>query len=423
VTLGEELRRQDRLEQAGGLVYLTGLQEAAPTAAAVGHYAKIVRGHSIARTQIVAAQSFASMLYGQREEEDEGLHRAALIAALELSTLDGLETVGMDELLAKEIEVEWLVEPLIPLNGVTGIIGDSRLGKSWVALSVCHALANRFETWLGKYRIQHRNGAALYLDNELGEAGMRARLLQLDLGCGVSTDRIEEAEERPLRFLFDAKIHTGQIGALEGLVREHHVRLIVLDPWADFIPPWTKLTSNDDMYREIQRLRRFAARLHCAIVFVHHRRKFQVGMDPGDHASSVLGAQAIVSRPDSTLMLLGRPDGPRTLVHDKARLAETVEPAFYLEKSGGPDGRGAILLHGGMVREAASEKTELAEEVALTCLRQGQMRQFELLKAMSSQAKCGGRTAREVLLGLCAEERIRRIALEGRQVAYELPNA
>jgi RecA-family ATPase len=366
--------------------------------------------------------------------------RAQLISALDLISSDSLESIGIDELLGKDIEVEWLVEPLIPLNSVTVICGDSRLGKSWLALSLCHAVANSFPLWLGKYRIQ-RNGGALYLDNELGDAGMRARLLQFDLGSGIQTivpvaseaedpwaEETEEspgepAEGRPLRLLFDPRVHTGQIGGLERLVRKVKARVVVLDPFADFIPPWTKLRDNDDMYREIQRLRRFAQRVHCAIIIVHHRRKFQPGMDAADHGSSVLGAQAILSRPDSCIMLLGQSDGPRIVNHDKARFSETVERSFYLEKVAGPDGRGVVLLHGGPVGGDESEKSELAAEVALAHLQVGQVRQFELVKAMVSEAKCGSRTAREVLLHMCADNRIVKIALGGRQVAYELPSA
>ena len=420
---------EDRLAGVGGFSYLLDLQAVAPTSAMVREYARQVKRTANLRRFGLAGYS---ALFKPDPERLISLVEAAQTC---LESENSLEDIGMDELLATDIEVEWLVEPLIPLNGVTVIAGDSRLGKSWLALSLCHALANGFREWLGKYPISAKGGA-IYLDQELGEAGMRSRLLDLDLGAGTSTPAVkveldpwaedeqeETIESRPLRLLFDPPIHTAQIGALEGLVRQYHARVLVLDPFADFIPPWTRLKDNDDMAKEIQRLRRFARRVRCAVILLHHRRKFQAGMDAADLGSSMLGAQTILSRPDSAIFLTGRPDGPRILSHDKARLGDYVERPFYLEKAANEHGRGALLLHGGSVQGDVSEKADLVEEVVLTLLQPGRMRYMTLWKEVARVSAASPRFCKEMISSMAQQTppQLIKLAVSKKEVYYCLP--
>jgi len=71
VTLQARLQGRDQLEQCGGLSYLLALQEAAPTAAAVGHYARIVREKSTLRGLIRAAGEIRNLAQSSGDEEVE----------------------------------------------------------------------------------------------------------------------------------------------------------------------------------------------------------------------------------------------------------------------------------------------------------------------------------------------------------------
>ena len=84
VTVTEELSSKKELEDVGGLSYLTELANAVPTAANVGHYAKIVEEKSILRRLIRVATSIVEDGY-TREDEVEALLSEAEKKVMEVS--------------------------------------------------------------------------------------------------------------------------------------------------------------------------------------------------------------------------------------------------------------------------------------------------------------------------------------------------
>jgi replicative DNA helicase len=71
VTLQARLQNRGQLEQAGGTSYLLSLQEAAPTAAAVQHYARIVREKATLRGLLRAAGEIQHLVQSLADEEVE----------------------------------------------------------------------------------------------------------------------------------------------------------------------------------------------------------------------------------------------------------------------------------------------------------------------------------------------------------------
>ncbi len=84
VTVTEELSSKKELEDVGGLSYLTELANAVPTAANVGHYAKIVEEKSILRRLIRVATSIVEDGY-TREDEVQALLSEAEKKVMEVS--------------------------------------------------------------------------------------------------------------------------------------------------------------------------------------------------------------------------------------------------------------------------------------------------------------------------------------------------
>ncbi|MGH9194877.1 MAG: replicative DNA helicase, partial [Acidimicrobiia bacterium] len=76
VTLGEELRRRDRLEDIGGKAYLHTLVAAVPTAGSAVHYARIVEEHAILRRLIEASQEISDLAFNLPEDVEETVDRA-----------------------------------------------------------------------------------------------------------------------------------------------------------------------------------------------------------------------------------------------------------------------------------------------------------------------------------------------------------
>ncbi|MGQ9880824.1 MAG: replicative DNA helicase [Armatimonadota bacterium] len=69
VTVSEELQRRGKLEEVGGIAYLTTLIDSVPSAANVDYYASIVEEYAIRRRLISAAQEIIHLAASTDEEE------------------------------------------------------------------------------------------------------------------------------------------------------------------------------------------------------------------------------------------------------------------------------------------------------------------------------------------------------------------
>lgn len=76
VTVIENLRKEDKLEGAGGIAYVTSLANSVPTAANVVYHARIVEEKSLLRQLINAATNIAGMGYEDNEEVADILDHA-----------------------------------------------------------------------------------------------------------------------------------------------------------------------------------------------------------------------------------------------------------------------------------------------------------------------------------------------------------
>ena len=73
VTVQARLQNRNQLESVGGLSYLMALQEAAPTAAAVNHYARIVREKATLRNLIAAGGRIRDFAQSAGDEDVESI--------------------------------------------------------------------------------------------------------------------------------------------------------------------------------------------------------------------------------------------------------------------------------------------------------------------------------------------------------------
>lgn len=76
VTVTDALRKAGRLEQAGGVIYVTDLLNSVPTAANIEHYAKIVEEKATLRRLIDAGTQIVSQAYDGSEDVDQILDQA-----------------------------------------------------------------------------------------------------------------------------------------------------------------------------------------------------------------------------------------------------------------------------------------------------------------------------------------------------------
>ncbi len=79
VTLGDELKRRDRLESIGGPAYLASLMNAVPTAVHAEHYGRIVEQKAVLRNLIGAAGKIAAVGYEEANDSEVAIDRAESI--------------------------------------------------------------------------------------------------------------------------------------------------------------------------------------------------------------------------------------------------------------------------------------------------------------------------------------------------------
>src|SRR5437870_4008132 len=89
--LAEELTRQGTYDDAGGLLYLSELNLATPSAAHIEHYGHIVADHYVRRRAISVAHTITEQAWRARDPVDELLARSQS-AVLGLSDAAGVRT-------------------------------------------------------------------------------------------------------------------------------------------------------------------------------------------------------------------------------------------------------------------------------------------------------------------------------------------
>lgn len=352
----QDMLGKDALDGLGGWSYLTHLEQAAYTSGQVAAHAKILRKLRVFREQVSAIRS-----YLLRPDEDQ---RISLVEALESAEEDGYAVLEANAMLREPEPVEWMIEPMIPLGGVTIIAGDPAVGKSWLALSLAHAVAHRDQKkWLGEFYIQ-RHGPVLYVDMEAGRPSMTDRMILMDNAFGTTPEPFDEDVERPLHFLFYAEGLTlgASINRLERVIRDRGIKLLILDSMLSMCPAWANPNNNSDLVRMIRPLRRMAARLGIAIVLIHHMKKGQAFSDNSPKAR-IMGGVMLVGEPDAAMAMIEVSDGDKAVIPVKARLARRVQLPFRV--TFGPASERSTdsmhLLYGGIYEVGSAEARKCQE--------------------------------------------------------------
>lgn len=121
---------------------------------------------------------------------------------------------------------DWLVHELIAHKDRTMMIGEPGVGKSWLSMGLAVAVAQRWETFLGR-KLRADNARVLYVDEENPEALVHWRLNRLGLTkVGVSNIRYLSQQgirldKYPDRILDEALDWEPTLIVLDSLTRLH----------------------------------------------------------------------------------------------------------------------------------------------------------------------------------------------------------
>lgn len=166
-------------------------------------------------------------------------------------------------------------------EGTCILSAKPKLGKSWLALAMCIAVANG-EKFLG---YQTRKCSTLYLDLETGEALQQKRLKKMLNGATV-----------PKNFYLDTEtdsLSNGFVDQIEAYIKEDpDIGLIVIDVF-QIIRSQAKSIKESEYehaYRDITPLNELAQKHHISIILVCHDRK---AVDVDDPFANILGSTGL----------------------------------------------------------------------------------------------------------------------------------
>ncbi|MBX5179928.1 AAA family ATPase [Rhizobium lentis] len=214
--------------------------------------------------------------------------------------------------------VDYVVEGYIA-EGLTILAGRPKLGKSWMALGFCIAVATGGQT-LG---VDCEQGDVLYLALEDNRRRLKDRLEVV----------LSPAQVRPNMARLSLRTQSKKIGS--GLIEEldawrakaANPKLIVIDTLSMVRPP--KKANQDSYaadYDAISPLQKYAGEHRLAVIVVHHVRKAEAE----DPLEAVSGTNGLTGAADTIMVLNRTTDGPK--LYGRGRDIEEIEKALRFDK-------------------------------------------------------------------------------------------
>lgn len=170
--------------------------------------------------------------------------------------------------------------PLL-VEGTCILSAKPKLGKSWLALALCLAVA-RGEDFLG---YKTHKCSALYLDLETSEVIQKKRLNKILAGRPVPKNFYLETETDNLQ--------NGFLDQIEAYLQEDpDIGVVVVDVFQIIrsAAKSIKESEYEHAYRDITPLNELAQKHHISIILVCHDRK---AVDPDDPFSNILGSTGL----------------------------------------------------------------------------------------------------------------------------------
>jgi KaiC/GvpD/RAD55 family RecA-like ATPase len=272
-------------------------------------------------------------------------------------------------------EESWVVESLIPKQGMTALSGNPGDFKTWISIHIALCVARGIPV-LDKFPVTQ--GAVLIIDEEDSLRHIQKRLNALG---AKDTDQIYYLSQGGIRV--DDKEESD---AILKIVQEHHIRLLILD---SLVRVHGQDENDAKSMAKVFAMLQKILKADASILFTHHHRK-QQGFGSSNLGQMMRGSSDILAAVDSHLMLEKKRDEPDRLIlkHSKSRQAEALEPSEIriLKENVGEDGKpcpSGFEYAGGY-----DEKKKKAEEVAMavvTILSEGMKSRAEIHEMLKEE--------------------------------------
>jgi hypothetical protein len=239
---------------------------------------------------------------GERKDPNELLMKdparlakniAAAVAEAKLKFRTDKDPISFAELCRMELPpVRWAFKGLFG-EGLHMIASAPKIGKSWMALAMCFAVA-RGEDYLG-YKANQMGSLYYALEDNLSTAKERILLYTQNNPAPENAHLAVDCDKTDAGFFERLK---SQLEELQG------VGFVVVDTLQNIRG---KEIKKNDVYgndvAELKQIKKFAIQNHLCIVLVHHLRKSK---DDGDSFNNILGSTGIWGTVDTGITLTKR---------------------------------------------------------------------------------------------------------------------
>ena len=173
--------------------------------------------------------------------------------------------INLKELYKQPLEIDWLVEDIIPNNSIGMIYGASGSGKSHIILSMAAMIANGLP-WFDN---ETKQGNVLLMAGEgLSGFSRRLRAIEKEYDLEIDEDKLHISNRAIGLDTSDGyKLVERAISELET-----PPQIIIIDTLSRHLME-SEENSNDDMARFINRLEEIRCKYECTIILVHHTGK------------------------------------------------------------------------------------------------------------------------------------------------------
>lgn len=303
-TVGDRLRRKERLDPIGGYMFLGELTQAVPTSIHADHYARIVARTAAKRRLIELGAQISAAAYDDRLEPEDLYEEASRRLQLERTISTGREgwrdrvEDGLTLWGAKFPPAHFIVEQILP-EGTFLLAGKPKTKKSWFAMNIAYAVTSGGRA-LGHF--QAMKGDVLYIDLEMGKRRIHRRL-KVIYPNNPPPAGVHFADEWP-------RVWEGFEEHLDSYLKARpYTRLIIVDTLIAIRPPMPRggdAYEHDKAYT--QTLSSFCQGRGIAMILIHHARK----ADASDLVDLASGTSGLTGGVDNVAVLQpgdGKADG------------------------------------------------------------------------------------------------------------------
>ena len=317
--------------------------------------------------------------------------------------VDVFQTTTADDLIKKKIpEEKYLLNPLIPIDGITILAGQPGIGKSWLLLAISEAIAHNTKLF-GK--LETTKAKVLLIDEESSEGEIQRRLKKMKVN---SSD---------FGFMVQKGIKLDNENKVKELVNfvKGKYNLVIFDSLRAIH------NSDENNSQETQILidafREFT-REGIAVLICHHHRK-ESFLNSKDPNQVLRGSSALLAGIDSLISVEGNEKNREILelniIHAKLRRGRKIAP-FKVNMT---EENGEIHFeHKGQIEDEISQR-EKAKQLIKEILLKGDKYGKELINCLIPQ-NISIPTIKRAIKEMKENEDITSVASEGKKIYLHL---